>query len=193
MPTYNNVNYLSLPQQVEKNREDIELLKNENFNTWMTSETINGVMILQISDIDLGDNVIKVGDTVLGSDSYIAGVVFVGDTAIELSPTKTYIKGPAGADGTNGTNGLGYVIGSAIDLDPAQSTTQNGLAVQITYNLDFNTQTFYDSDVVTYSFGGTTFTITVTKTSTGFQVDFARDNSGQTDTIICKFASISFA
>lgn len=107
----NNINYNTLPKQVQENTENINRLKNKNFRTWSAKTTIAGKVILLPSELELSSQAfVVVGDMVLGTDNKLATIVYVGDT-IEISATKVDLvtvqgeQGPQGIQGPQGSMG----------------------------------------------------------------------------------------
>ena len=101
-------------------------------------------------------------------------------------------KGDTGDTGPQGDPGIGLALSDVFTITNAGTKTAKGFAVKVTYNIGFNEKVFYGDNVITYSFGGTTFTLTVTFDYDDITVTFARDNTGQSDTISMIFASVSF-
>ena len=116
MPTFNNVNYLSLPQQVEKNRTDIQSIRDylETFGVkvFSTGETLQGASWISTVNLILIDRTPVKGDYVLGSDGFVGTITDKSGVICTLStPIDMKIKGPKGDQGEVGPQGAQGVQG----------------------------------------------------------------------------------
>lgn len=105
------------------------------------------------------------------------------------------IQGPQGDPGDTGPQGdpgIGLELSDAFTITNSGTITKKGFAVKVTWNLGFNNTIFYGDKVITWSFGGTTFTLTITFDYDDITVTLARDNTGESDTISFIYASVSF-
>lgn len=129
----NNVNYNTLPKQVQENTENIDKIKHKNFRTWSAKTTIAGKLILLPSELELSSQAFVVaGDMVLGTDNKLATVVYVGDT-IEISATKVDLvtvqgeQGPQGPQGPQGEQGPQGIQGPKGDKGDQGIQGQQGI------------------------------------------------------------------
>lgn len=85
MPTYNDVNYRTLPQQVEKNRTDIlDLISRKS--TWFTTQTnIELLTQLPLSSIIENGLTPKVGDVVIGGDAFVGTITALDTTNVYIT------------------------------------------------------------------------------------------------------------
>ena len=110
MPTYNNVNYLSLPQQVEKNRTDIQAIQDYltsfGVKVFSTAKVLQGASWISTHDLILLDRDPIKGDYILGSDGFVATITDKSGVICTLStPIDMKIQGPVGPQGAVGPDG----------------------------------------------------------------------------------------
>lgn len=105
MPILNNIEYLSMPQQVEKNKDDIEQLKTDTTKlVYADTDTIptpsvGGVatyIIVQVTPSDVGMQDLYIG----GTQMFLTGLTNKGGTVITISN----IAGVLYASNSNGYN-----------------------------------------------------------------------------------------
>ena len=110
MPTYNNVNYLSLPQQAEKNRTDIQAIQDYltsfGVKVFSTANVLEGASWISTHDLILLDRDPIKGDYILGSDGFVATITDKSGVICTLStPIDMKIQGPVGPQGAVGPQG----------------------------------------------------------------------------------------
>lgn len=123
MPTYNNVNYLTLPQQVEKNRTDIQgiqdYLNTFGVKVFNTANVLEGASWISTADLILLDRDPIKGDFVLGSDGWVGTITDKSGVICTLStPIDMKIRGPQGEQGDVGPQGPQGVQGNVGPAGP---------------------------------------------------------------------------
>ena len=111
MAIYKNVKYLSLPQQVEKNRNDIkdvyEYVNEYGVQMFFTSTRVENERVIQVDTITVTEGrTIKLGDIIVGGDGWAGAVIDVTSISVAITQAQPFtVQGPQGEQGEQGDKG----------------------------------------------------------------------------------------
>ena len=103
---YQGKKFLSLPEQVQVNKRNIEQLKRDEYRTFTTLLAIENLTYLELNQLVENSRDVSVGDLIYGSDAYYGQVTRVGGSVVEFTTVGLMPAGPKGDQGNQGPIGL---------------------------------------------------------------------------------------